>query len=63
MTSEETYEHYGWMAYYNGFFDEWRKEVTKEVKRTLKEHEIPKERAKVSEQVFEKLLLNKITNE
>jgi hypothetical protein len=63
MTSEETYEHYGWMAYYNGFFDEWRKEVTNEVKRTLKEYEIPKERAKVSEQVFERLLLNKITNE
>lgn len=63
MTSEEKYEHYGWMAYYNGFFDEWRKEVTNEVKRTLKEYEIPKERAKVSEQVFERLLLNKITNE
>jgi len=63
MTSEETYEHYGWMAYYNGFFEEWRKEVTNRIKITLKEHEIPKERANISEEVFEKLLSNKVTNE
>jgi len=63
MTSEETYEHYGWMAFKNGFFEEWRTEVTNQIRKTLKEHELTKERAEVSELVFNKLLLVKLTNE
>jgi len=62
MTSEEIYEYYGWMAFENGFFEEWRTEVINQIEKTLKEYEITRERAKISEIVFNKLLLIKLTN-
>jgi hypothetical protein len=63
MTSEEMYEYYGWMAYRHGFFNEWRNDVTKEIKQNIKEHEFSTKKAEISEMVFSKMLSIKNINQ
>jgi hypothetical protein len=51
------------MAYRLGFFNEWRNEVTKEIKQNIKEHEFSTKKAEISEIVFSKILSIKNINE
>jgi hypothetical protein len=56
MTSAETHEHYGWLAFSEGFFQEWRDEVAKRIV-TLNPYESNREsvRAELSMQVYKEM--------
>jgi hypothetical protein len=56
MTNEKLYEHYGWKAYQDGFFLEWREETNKRMTDPLlSDYQREFTRAEISAQVYEKL--------
>ena len=56
MTNEKLYEHYGWKAYQEGFFQEWREETNKRMTDPhLSEYQREFTRAEISAKVYETL--------
>jgi len=61
MTNAETHEHYGWLAFSEGFFQEWQDEVAKRIL-TLNPYESNREsvRADLSVQVYKEISNRKL---
>jgi hypothetical protein len=58
MTNEELHEYYGWKAYKEGFFEEWREKVAEKM------NKYPRvERSVISFEVFSEIKNKKDTNE
>lgn len=56
MTNEKLYEHYGWKAYQEGFFLEWREEINRMMTDPrLSDYQKELNRAEISAKVYETL--------
>jgi len=56
MTNEKLYEHYGWKAYQEGFFLEWREETNRIMTDPrLSDYQKELNRAEISAKVYETL--------
>lgn len=56
MTNEKLYEHYGWKAYQEGFFLEWREETNRMMTDPrLSDYQKELNRAEISAKVYETL--------
>jgi len=60
MTNAEVHEYYGWLAFSEGFFQQWQDEVSRRIL-TLNPHESKREsvRADISMQVYKEMLKRK----
>lgn len=62
MTNEKLYEHYGWKAYQEGFFLEWREETNRMMTDPrLSDYQKELNRAEISAKVYETLKASRTT--
>jgi hypothetical protein len=61
MSSSEIHEHYGWLSFEEGFFQEWRDEVARRLT-ILNPHESRRENARgdLSAEVYKEMLQKKM---